>query len=321
MVDLDVFHPLSTLLSPIMGPCFRVNGSCSAALVLGFIGGYPVGAKTAVQLYQSGQCSQAEATRLLVFCNNCGPAFMLGVAGAELFQSQSVGWLLYGVHIISALLVGLLARFYPVKTACDQKSRRLSPEVSIPFSTAFLRAVNSSMQSCLSICACVLCFSVLVRLLSVCGILSTAASLLSLLLAPLGLNFERAQQLILGTLELSTGISSLFGSPSSGNLPLAAFMLGWAGLSVHCQVLSVLSGSGLSAKPCVVGKLLHGVLSAVLVCPMARICSISLPAFCPAAGTYPHCHPTMFSVLLLSVGTALGLWLCLWIASLILGKK
>lgn len=48
-------------------------------------------------------------------------------------------------------------------------------------------------------------------------------------------------------------------------LALAAFMLGWAGLSVHCQVLSFIGRSGLSTKTYILGKLLHGVISAALV--------------------------------------------------------
>ena len=42
-------------------------------------------------------------------------------------------------------------------------------------------------------------------------------------------------------------------------------MLGWAGLSVHCQTLSFLGGSELSARTYLAGKVLHGVFSALLV--------------------------------------------------------
>lgn len=46
---------------------------------------------------------------------------------------------------------------------------------------------------------------------------------------------------------------------------MAAFILGWAGLSVHCQVLSFIGQSGLSTRTYFLGKLLHGFLSAGLV--------------------------------------------------------
>ena len=64
VVDLGIAARLGRLLEPIMRPLFRVSGSCAGALVLGFIGGYPVGARTALQLYQQGFCTKTEAERL-----------------------------------------------------------------------------------------------------------------------------------------------------------------------------------------------------------------------------------------------------------------
>jgi hypothetical protein len=44
---------------------------------------------------------------------------------------------------------------------------------------------------------------------------------------------------------------------------MAAFMLGWAGLSVHCQVLSFIGDSGLSVRTYIFGKFMQAGLSAV----------------------------------------------------------
>lgn len=112
VVELGLSRYLGKLFQPVMAPLFRVNGACTSAVALGFVGGYPVGARTAIALYQSGQCSKTEAERLLAFCNNAGPAFILGVVGAGVFGSGTVGLLLYLAHIAASLCVGLLFRFY-----------------------------------------------------------------------------------------------------------------------------------------------------------------------------------------------------------------
>ena len=112
VVELGMSRYLGRLFQPVMAPLFRVNGACASALALGFVGGYPVGARTAISLYQSGQCSKTEAERLLAFCNNSGPAFIFGVVGAGVFGSGALGLLLYLVHMAASLLVGLLFRFY-----------------------------------------------------------------------------------------------------------------------------------------------------------------------------------------------------------------
>ena len=46
------------------------------------------------------------------------------------------------------------------------------------------------------------------------------------------------------------------------NIVLCAFLLGFGGLSVLLQVLSITSKTDLSIKPYIYGKLLHGILAA-----------------------------------------------------------
>ena len=79
---------LSALLSPLMRPLFGLSGTGAAALALGLCGGYPVGARTAAELVENGALSQEEGERLLAFCNNAGPGFLLGVCGAGVFSSS-----------------------------------------------------------------------------------------------------------------------------------------------------------------------------------------------------------------------------------------
>ena len=43
-VELGLARYLGKVLEKVMRPLFRLNGACSAAVVLGFVGGYPVGA-------------------------------------------------------------------------------------------------------------------------------------------------------------------------------------------------------------------------------------------------------------------------------------
>ena len=121
VIELGMSQYLGKLLEPIMAPVFRVNGNCAAALALGFVGGYPVGARTAIQIYENGQCSRTEAERMLAFCNNSGPAFILGVVGTGVFGSGTAGLLLYLTHLLASLCVGILFRFY---RASDQPRTR-----------------------------------------------------------------------------------------------------------------------------------------------------------------------------------------------------
>ena len=272
VISLGLAGYLGRLLEPVMRPLFHVGGACAAPLALGFVGGYPVGARAALTLYESGQCTKTEAERLLAFCNNSGPAFILGVVGASVFGDSRVGLLLCLTHLAASLCVGLVFRFYRWGDKESRGQRAAPPIRAERFTSAFTGAVKGAITSTLNICAFVMCFTVIIRLLSLSGILTGLAALLGRLLSPLGFSEVWAQRLLTGLLELSSGVWSLMGDGTlQGKAAMAAFLLGWAGISVHCQVLSFLAESGLNIRTYIGGKLLHGVFSALLTALLFRV--------------------------------------------------
>lgn len=279
VVELGLAGYLGRLLEGIMRPVFNVGGACASAFALGFIGGYPVGAKTAINLYEKGMCTKTEAERLLAFCNNSGPAFILGVVGAGVFASSRVGVLLYLAHAAASACVGVLFRFYKTGSGRPEERQRPRPQFQAQrFSAAFTGSVRNAFLSTLNICAFVVFFSVVIKLLFLSGVLPGLARLMGAALAPLGLTPRWAERLLTGAIELSSGVSTLAGEGAlAGRLSMAAFMLGWAGVSVHCQVLSFIGGSGLSVGTYLVGKLLHGGLSALFVAGLTRLIPLEAP--------------------------------------------
>ena len=321
VVELGMSRYLGKLLEPIMVPLFRVSGSCVAALALGFIGGYPVGARTAIQLYENGQCSRTEAERLLAFCNNSGPAFILGVVGAGVFGSGRLGLLLCLTHLLASLAVGVLFRFYRPGDRPRAKGRAPHFQTA-SFPAAFTRSVTGALQSTLHICAFILFFTVLLRVLARAGILDLLSRLLCALLSPLGLTRSWAERLLTGLLEVSSGVTSLTGGSLSGRLSMAAFMLGWAGVSVHCQVLAFLGDSGLSMRTYVAGKLLHGGLSALLTAALVRLLPLELPvSLYLAPQTETIAQLDFQRALTISAAAAWGMWLFFLALAVYMVKK
>lgn len=276
VVELGMARYLGQALEGLMWPLFRVGGSGASALVLGLVGGYPVGAQTAISLYEKGLCSKEETQRLLAFCNNSGPAFIFGVVGAGVFGSGAIGLLLYLAHMTASLCVGLLFRFYGGNGSPSANCRSKPHFQTTCFYTALTASIKNSFTSALNICAFVVFFSVVIRLLFLCGVMGAAADALACMLAPVGFDQALARQLLTGFLEISSGVTSLSADGSlSGQVSMAAFMLGWAGLSVHCQVLSFLGDRGLSPRTYLTGKALHGILSALFTAALTRLFPLS----------------------------------------------
>ncbi len=236
----------SSRLAGLMTPLFRQPGSAGTALVLGLVGGYPIGARTAADLYRQGQLTEDEARRLLPFCNNSNPVFLISVLGAGVFGSVRAGVWLWLIHVLSALLVGLVFR-----GGGRAPARRAPPSSTPPrpasFAAAFVEAVRSAAGGMVSICGFVVFFYVLAKPLSALG-------------SPWG-------ALGVGALELFSLTPLL--TPDRLGFVLAAACSGWGGLSVLAQTAAALEGTGLPLSPCLRGKALQGLLSAALAAVLA----------------------------------------------------
>ena len=237
-ISLGFADGVGRRLEPLTRRLFGVGGAGASAFFLGLLGGYPVGGRTVGQLYRAGRLSKDEAERLLAFCNNAGPSFILGVVGVGCFGSLRTGIYLYLVHAFSAVLVGILFRKKaPVSGQKVRYSATFEP------TAAFVRAVGEAAEGMVRLCGFVVFFLVI----------------LALITDLTGLNHP----VLLGLAELTTGVTALEGRP--GDLVWAAALLGWGGLSVHGQTAAVLSDTDLGLGRYFLGKILQAIFSAGVV--------------------------------------------------------
>ncbi len=238
LVSLGCASAAGQLLSAVMERLFHCSGSGATALLLGLLGGYPLGARTVAALLHSGEIDRAEAQRLLNFCNNAGPAFIISMVGS-LFGSAKTGLTLYLIHVTAALLTGLLLCR---KAPKPKRMAVVSPTTETPFSTALVESIGGAGLTCIQLCSFITFFQVVLQLVSKC--------------------IHISHPLALGFVELTCGVVRLGTTP--GDFIIAAALLGWGGCSVHCQTAAVLADTGLSMSPYLRAKSLHALLSAGL---------------------------------------------------------
>ncbi len=261
LISLDIGTFCEKHLRKITKPLFGISASLSPSLALGLIGGYPVGAITCAETYLQKKCTKDDAERALAFCNNCGPAFILGAIGSGVFSSGKTGATLLTIHILSALTTGILFRIFSpptkIKTPFTQSYARTTPG----FAKAFTSSVAKALSSSLSISAYVVLFSAMVKIMTILGIFPFIGSFIEKFS---GCNREIAAAFTSGLFEMTVGSFSLARCASSSTaFVLIAFLLGWGGLSVHAQALSFISDTDLCTKNYFCGKLMHGALSAL----------------------------------------------------------
>ena len=244
------FFVLSTLLTgsllgtalPFLRPIGLLCGIPKGAepiLVTGLLGGYPVGAQCISHACASGQLTRADGRRMLGFCNNAGPAFLFGMTGF-LFENKAVPFVLWIIHIISAILTGAIL---PGKSDAQILiSSQSSPGVG--------QLLQQSLKNIASVCGWVIIFRIILAF----------GERWFLWLAP-----EPLQTVIAGVLELTNGYIALISIENDSlRFVLASAFLSFGGVCVALQTASVTGQADLDLRFYFPGKLIQTAISAVL---------------------------------------------------------
>lgn len=245
MIRLHLTEGFSSLVYPVMNPLFRVSKNACYVIMLGFLCGFPMGARIITDLYLRGMLSRRESEFLLSFCNNIGPVYFMSFAlplfHRELFLPYVFGMyglpLIYGIVLRKTLYRDIGENTYKYTSenmlvACSSKQKE-----TLLYETD--DAINTSIHSILSLGG----YMVLFNLLNLIPHVLTGRP--SVLLAPI--------------LEISGGLNIL-----SHRLPLYALLiLPFGGLSCIAQTYSCIRDTDLSIAKYTIHKLVITGLTAV----------------------------------------------------------
>lgn len=265
----NAVYLLGKLLNNFMRPLFNVRGEGSFALIMGIISGYPVGAKIASNFRQNNICSKEECERLLSFTNNSGPLFIIGTVGVSMFGSSTIGLLLFITHLLASITVGIIFRFWKYEKSHQSRNTPFSNNTNnlhlSNLGEVLANSITNSISSIVMIGGFVVLFSVIISILKSSQIVDLISSILIPIFNALHIPTSFASPLITGFLEITNGINAIANihiKEISINIIFTAFLLGFGGISVFLQVLSITSKTDLSIKPYIYGKLLHGIIAA-----------------------------------------------------------
>ncbi|WP_379159050.1 sporulation integral membrane protein YlbJ [Paenibacillus sp. sgz5001063] len=295
MLGFGVVHLFGALLDPLMRPLFNIPGSGGFVAAMGYVSGYPVGARLTAKLREQALLSRIEGERLVAFTTSSDPIFLLGAVSVGFFHDASLGLILALAHYGGGIIVGLLMSFHGRKEDSANPLAPLAPAhegASDDRDTGRIRlalrsmaearrrdgrslgellrgAVQSSLQLIIVVGGLVVFFNVLMELMSRAGIMSVLISVTGGMLAQAGFPADLSTALVSGLFEVTLGARSA--GAAAVSIPLqykaaaAACVLSWGGLSVHAQVASILNGTGLRYLPFMTARLVHAFLSAGLV--------------------------------------------------------
>ena len=285
-----------TYFCPACQRLFLTGPEGAYPVVLGFLCGYPMGAKAVADSLSCRRISVCQASYLLTFTNNPSPIYMLSYVA--LFTLKYAGtWFHHcsrSVHIrcchriclppyhalarcVSAVIHppfahrqhrrkrspgrfdGIHAAGLSAQTGTQAKTIMAPPEQALEKSGLFDRCVLSAFELLVKIGSYMILFSILAAVLTRLPAISPLAVCI-----------------LAGLLEQTTGLALLkaLTLPLAQKTALAAGMICFGGLCIAAQTYSVIRPQGLSVKPYLLSKLFTGITAAAL----ALLCT-QLPWF------------------------------------------
>jgi len=221
--------------------------------LLSLLGGYTVGAKLINQLYIDGKINIKTANIMCLYCVNAGPAFVISAVGVGMLNSKKIGILLFLAHIFSSVLIA-----FPCSKALKKESNIYNPKFTFfqnSLSEIFISSTAEAASSVMNICFYVIIFSA----------------------------FSSYWEYFFGKVPMLKNVTKLveitIGISQTKNIFLVSFLLGFAGISIWCQILSLSKEVKIKFSYLFFGRILHGSISVIILFLIIKFTNCAITVF------------------------------------------
>ncbi|RKI86781.1 hypothetical protein D7V83_01410 [bacterium 0.1xD8-71] len=241
MIRMNLTHKCVGLFHPLLGRLYGTSPNGTYTILMGFLCGFPMGARIVGELLEAGRISRREGSFLLSFCNNIGPIYFLSfvVPMLRIRRPLLPFCIMYGLPLLYGMAVMRMPGRHSGDMASDVSFHQ-GQSLSLP------AAVDASVVSGLTGIAKL-------------GGYMVFFNLLNIVFVP----FENLPALILRfyncILEITSGIDRC----GHFNPYLVLILLPFGGFSCFAQTYSMIQHTDLSLRPYLFHKLMQTGITAL----------------------------------------------------------
>ena len=257
MIRMKLTESFVSLLHPLLHKLYGTSKNGSYTIIMGFLCGFPMGARIVGELYEAGRLSHEESARLLYFCNNIGPIYFLSyVVPVLAIEKPLVPFLImYGIPLLYGLI---LCRIAPI---FRRQPRLLYPSDVHNTDTRDIPAATVQQKGSRIPLLAAIDTSVLSGLIGIAklGGYMVFFNLLNIVFVP----FQHVSTDILNVYQCILEITSGIDHSGQSLYYTILILLPFGGFSCIAQTYSMISRTDLSVRPYIFHKVVQTVLTAL----------------------------------------------------------
>ncbi|MDP4120503.1 MAG: hypothetical protein Q8876_05550 [Bacillota bacterium] len=250
---------------------FRLPGATFGTVILGLVGGYPIGARGVKELYENGEINEEQAQRMMQYLVCAGPAFVISFIGAKIYNSMEIGVILFLSQLITAILLGVVSARFVKSERTQSIQKAVKPKKD--FSASFVESCSDASKGMFSMCGMVILFSAFLGVLNSCGFSEIMHSILLCFNLSDGTSANAFPMMF----EITKGCFLCLNQAVP--VEFMAFAVGFGGICVHFQVFSILSSMNINKIKFILFRFVHGIIAAIITGIALRIFSPSEEVF------------------------------------------
>ncbi len=255
LINYGFVELVSEIFKPVMNKLFKVNGSGAFVFIMSLISGFPSSAKYIREIYKKELIDEKEGTKILMFTHFSNPLFILGTISLTFLNNKEVGLLILIAHYLTNIIIGLIIRnLYPSKNENNSFSfnnvLKIMNKKQKSFGEILSTATKDTINTLLLILGTVTIFLIVTTIIDNM------------------INITPYYQAILnGTIEMTQGLKyiSILDLPLKVKTIISVMFISFGGISVHMQIISILSDTKIKYFPYLVARVIHALISGLIV--------------------------------------------------------
>lgn len=258
IISLDAVSYITFWIYPILHRLFGISSYGCYAVIIGFLCGYPMGAKVTCDLFSNRLVSKKESLFLLLFTNNASPIFIISYIIGLYFNNYQKKYLIIIIMYAIPVIIAIIGKiFFNSKNFSDFTSAKENESISKNNSPAMQRLDFSIMDN-----AIVNAFETMVRL----GGYIILFSLISKIIICFPYLPSMFKYLLVMFTEITTGAAYInsCGISEAHKLIITLSGVSFGGLSCIFQSLGMIKEANLPPAGFIIGKILSGILAFII---------------------------------------------------------